>query len=77
MFTVEFEIIEDVNEPKKKSLAVAPARNAIVSILPDGRVGAAGAGVDLLATQAVYTGLIEIGGEGANWAAVQIKGKLV
>lgn len=59
------------------SLVAAPARYAIVSVLADGRVGAAGAGVDLLATQAVYTGLIEIGVEGANWAAVQIKGKLV
>ena len=59
------------------TLSAAPTRGAVVSVLADGRVGAAGAGVDLLATQAVYTGLIEIGVEGANWAAVQIIRKLV
>jgi hypothetical protein len=59
------------------SLLVAPARNSIVSVLPDGRVGAAGSGVDLLATQAVYTGLLELNVEGANYAAIQIVNKLV
>jgi len=59
------------------TLTSAPTRGAVVSVLADGRVGAAGAGVDLLATQAVYTGLLETGVEGRNYAAIQIIRKLV
>jgi hypothetical protein len=59
------------------SAVAAPLRGAVVSVLPDGRVGIAGTGVDLLTTQAVFTGLFEANIEGKNYAAVNIVTKLV
>jgi hypothetical protein len=59
------------------SAVAAPLRGAVVSVLPDGRVGIAGTGVDLLPAQAIFTGLFEANIEGRNYAAVQIVTKLV